>query len=814
MEQTSFLVREPAPKRGVRSLARDTAGRFKGGSGPPPASAEVATVQKAEFLFPPFSFDGIQYPNLSAIIRTRSNGLGIGFYDTMEGTDADLASFFRDLVDDVLHYPYTIQPAGPGAAYAEHAKLFKFALDSIPNRQNVIRHFLTAYARGFSVTERMYRVVDRGDWRGAVIYDALLDKPQRWFAFDMKRNLLLKTFENYYPGLPVDPNKFIVLSFGTNSNPWGEALFDLCYWPWYLKHHALKNQAVFMEKWASPTAKAEYEWSPNGEKLNQENRDKAIEVLQSIQNDSSIAVPKGMLVTLLESARNGTVSFESYINQLTEMESRVVTGQLLTSMGTDGGSHALGKVHEKRAANKVEMLADFVSHAISRYIGRDLVDRNYGPQDAYPTLKILAKSPVSRQADAELEKLLIENGHEMSRSWSDEAFGVVPPIDANDKLVFPTGLQPDQTVPVPASLAAPVKFAAPPEVKQLHAEAKVSAKATLAQHKAVGASAVKKAKPAIKKVTASLADTLRTKKKANDATKATVAAGLKTAQGVGDLGSALDNMLHPDSIAVADPVGVDLADDSEPTPPAISDDAKLALALQVLAIADRIAEAAKDAPAETTGDAAADSMTDPQGVSVDSVFGNLFEGTHSTNIASISTGQLRKNLASPAFRKNFPYCMIVVTNPNARLSHQMMDGYVLTSEEAQYSSFLPPFDYGCDCKVVPISVARAKAAGLTGAEPTGSMDSFLRGKGAQPNSFGPGYRTPAGETFTPGTAPGFAPAFAGTDRRVQLEALRQKAADLAQDDPQAWASTKLWLAWLFGYDVLSQDPQPEEETNP
>lgn len=436
----------PPPAKSVRQFARDTGGRFR--RGPVPTTAEVATIDKAEFYSPISEFE---YPNLSAIVRTRSQGQGIAFYDTMEGTDADLASFFRDLVDDVLHYPYTIKAASSKAEHKEHAKFFRFALQSLPNRQNIIRHFLTAYARGFSVTEKIYRIVDRGDWTGAVIFDRLLDKPQRWFTFDMERRLRFRTFQNYTPGELVSPEKFIVVTFGTNSNPYGEALYDLCYWPWFLKHHAMKNQAVFMEKWATPTAIAEYEWSSN-EKLNAENRKKALEVMMGVQNDSAIALPKGMDVKLLESMRTGTISFEGYISQLTEMESRVVTGQLLTSMGVEGGSYALGKVHEKRAANKVEMLADFVSAVISRSIGQDLVDRNYGPQDAYPSFHIIAKNPVSRQADVELEKSLLMNGHEISRAWSDEAFQIVNPDGPDDALSFPPDAQPSQTLPVNQNL--------------------------------------------------------------------------------------------------------------------------------------------------------------------------------------------------------------------------------------------------------------------------------------------------------------------------------------------------------------------------
>jgi phage gp29-like protein len=793
VEQLSFVDDGRRPRR---DYARDAEGRFlstASARGPVPSSAEVATIGKAEFLAP---LSMLEYPNLSAIIRGRSEGQGIRFYDTMEGTDSDLAGFFRDLVDDVLHYPYTIRAASDDPAHKEHAAFFNYVIESIPNWQNVVRHFLTAYARGFAVTEKMFRVVDRGDWKGAVVYDNLMDKPQRWFTFDTDRRLRLRTYQNYIPGELVDQGKFIVTVFGSTSNPFGEALFDLCYWAWYLKHHALKNQALFMEKWAAPTAKAEYEWSSN-DKLNQENRQKALSVLQSIQSDQSIAVPKGMIVSLLESMRNGTVSFESYIDQLTEMESRIVTGQLLTSMGASGGSHALGKVHEKRAANKVEMLADFVSEEIGRKIGRDLIDRNYGPQDAYPTFQILAQSPLSRQADAELEKTLLANGHKISRSFSDKAFQIVTPTDAGDELTIPVGEQPSQDLPVNPNLAAPQKvaLASAPEHRGLHAGARAAAAETLRHLDAVGRKASAAARPAIRKAVKGLAKTVR-KTDPKKLKKATVYRGLKGID-VHDLGNVMEQMVSPTGAPQVS-MAVDVPSDA---PPAISEAALLALALQMIGIAERVADAAVDAPEGMDGPAYADSLTDPNGAAIDDAFANMFEGTHSTNISSIATAQLRANLSDPAYRKKFPYVMIV-TKPDARLPHLMMDGFILSAEEAQYSPFLPPFGFGCRCQAVPISAETAKSTGLTGAAPAGPLDDFLRGKGATPSPSG-GYTGPDGQKFTPGGQPGFQPAYASTDYNVQLEALRAKAEALRAEDPEAWAALKTWLDWLFGRDILA-----------
>lgn len=247
-----------------------------------------------------------------------------------------------------------------------------------------------------------------------------------------------------------------------------------------------------------------------------------------------------------------------------------------------------------------------------------------------------------------------------------------------------------------------------------------------------------------------------------------------------------------------------LAAHDEPMPPPdIPLVAKLALALQVLSVVDRAVGAANDAPPEMSSDELADSLTDRAGADIAGVAANLFEGTHATNIASVATADLRRKLADPKFRADHPYVMIVTTNPDARVGHKMLDGFVMSSEEAQFSSMLPPFDFGCDCQAIPLTVAQSKAAGLIGAMPV-SLDAQLRSKGVTRTPFGD-YIAPGGTPISIGVAPGFRPAYGTTDVFVQTDALRAKAHEIMLEEPDAWLELQGWLLWLFGVDILRED---------
>lgn len=803
---------------------------------PQGAMGEIATVQKGEFLG---QFASLEYPTLSAIRRNRAQGQGLRFYETMLLTDADIRGLLNRIYDAVLHYPTIVRAAeGPNPAYKVHAAFIDFATKQVPHLQNALRHKLSSYDRGFAVTEKVYEVVQRGEWTGAVIHVDLLDKPARWFTFDPERRLRFRTTSSYSPGELVPQQKFMVTTYGTNSDPFGDPILDAAYWPWRIRHQAFKNQAIYHDKWAIPTGKAKYQ-SSTDPVANEANRIKALRVLQAIQADSSIAYPEGMDLGLLESTRNGSISFETYLDQMWSIISRLITGQTLAGSGQKGGSYALGKVHAEAIANKVEMLATFVSRYYSREL-RELVDINFGPQDAYPSFEILARDMLFKQAHLELEQVMMQNGHKVSVAFSDRVLQNVLPENAADTLTPPPATVPGQVLPVSPQLAAGddedpeetsraarwqatvararVGLQARGEAgaaeaqlvllaahRALHAHAAEKAKAIRGQLEKIGATATAQARPAITRAVKTIAKRMRGKKSPKGVTKAHLLKGLKGYDGAGLSGVFQTMLTGPSSVSFA----------ASDQPPDISDAAKLALALQMLAIVDSVSRAAGDAPDGMTGSEFADSLTDPNGAAVDEAHANLFEGTHGTNIASIATAALRRKLDDPAYRKAYPYVMVVVTNPNARLGHRMLDGYVMSAEDARYSPFLPPFDFGCDCQVVPISAAKAVEMGLTGARPTGAVVDFMRAKGASPSPYGASseYVGPNGERFNVGPPPGFAPAFASTDMYAQLQALRTKAAELARTDPDAWAALKNWLLWLFAFDVLTEDPPPEEAPN-
>lgn len=412
-------------------IVRDGTGRFRKKPTEIPKSAEVATVTRGEllgdFVISP------EYPNSSEIIREKASGRGIRLYDHMLKTDGDLKSFETDLSDDVVKSPLYVSAASEAPEHQEHKRFLDFQIERMSGFQASHRHLLKAYGYGFSVMEKTWEVVTRGEWAGAVVFRKLIDKPARWFTFDLQRRLRIRTSQSYSPGELVDPKKFIVTTWGTNDSPWGDPMLDYCYWPWRFRHHAFKGEAVWFDRWANPTGLVEYETSADPA-TNVINRAKAVDVMEAIQESRTVGVPKGLLVSLLESARNGSISWSGYRESIRQIMSRIWTGQILLGTGDQGGSYAAMEVHQEQEGKRVQALGDFSAETWTD-IFRESIDRNYGPQDVYPTVQIFTK-PLSEQLlGLQVVQLKQVTGHKVSASWSNAQIQNVLPESPEDELV-------------------------------------------------------------------------------------------------------------------------------------------------------------------------------------------------------------------------------------------------------------------------------------------------------------------------------------------------------------------------------------------
>lgn len=424
----------------------------------------------------------------SELLRTKSErGWRVGeLYDRMISSDLDLAGYIGKRLDAVLTLPRWIRPADSSPAALEVAEFCRAALSQIKGFDINLRHQLESRPKGLAIDELLWERLSRGPLAGAWMPVAAIDRPMWRFKF--KAGQLFVRRLSGSPDLVAHPAKFLAMRFGTKDSPWGRGFLEDLYWHWYLKKNGLKFFAVFLDKWAQPTAIGKYRHqSGDGkEKLNEEAQRDLLAAIEAIQSEYGVTLPEGLTIDLLEATRSGSANYESFLGVLNRSMANAILGEVDTSGAAKGpGSFAKAEVSNAVRKEKVTLDAHDLSAHLRDHLLAPLVAVNFGPDVAVPRFEIdaieaedrklrqegaaavlAAGLPVPRR-DFYAVHLVREpaEGEEVVRSASPAA--PVPPVPPADPAPLPQPpVDPDQHPADPepslSSSATAVQLAAPP----------------------------------------------------------------------------------------------------------------------------------------------------------------------------------------------------------------------------------------------------------------------------------------------------------------------------------------------------------------
>jgi phage gp29-like protein len=332
-----------------------------------------------------------EIPHPSRFVRERSEiGDRVGeLYTRMIETDTTLAGLWEKRVKAVLSLPRFIRAADSTPAAEETALFVRTALSQISLRVVPISNTLEAILKGVAINEILWERQPRGPLAGAWLPVDLIDRPMwrfGWSAVDRSLQIVSNPLRSISAApIPAPPMKFQVLSYGTKDNPWGRALLDRLYWVWYLKKHASKYWALFVERFAQPLAKGTYPYKPGQEATNKEQQDRLLAILNAIRTGTSVALPEGLDITFLEASRGGDASYAAFLAWLDRAEALLLLGEVDTSGLAKGpGSYAKSQVSNEVRLETVDhdahLLGSFETDTLIRWI----VLLNFGPDAPIP----------------------------------------------------------------------------------------------------------------------------------------------------------------------------------------------------------------------------------------------------------------------------------------------------------------------------------------------------------------------------------------------------------------------------------------------
>lgn len=323
---------------------------------------------------------------------------GYAIYDLMQ-RDAQIQACLMIKKLAVLSRGWEVHPASEDSRDVQVADFVRFALDEMRGTIiDVLFNVLDALAKGFSVMEMNYCVLDKEPHRGRVGLASIKAKDPSTFAFDtdefMNVRGLTRTVASFdrlrmlssseSRGV-LSPEKFVVYSYMPRyESPYGTSDLRAAYKHYWSKDVLTRFMNLYLEKYGSPTVRGAYKRGTP-----KQAQEELLKVLDRIQQRTAIVIPEDVQIELLEATRGGEAGYLQAIEFHDKQIARAILCQtLMTDEGTRVGSFALAKVHLdvlKMCLRKLKR--DLEESVMQEQVIKRLVDYNF-TVSAYPTFSL------------------------------------------------------------------------------------------------------------------------------------------------------------------------------------------------------------------------------------------------------------------------------------------------------------------------------------------------------------------------------------------------------------------------------------------
>lgn len=406
----------------------------------------AATVTGVRSPFPGFVTD-LTPDLLAAVLRAADSGDPIRYLElaeTIEERDLHYAGVLGTRKRSVSQLEITVEAGGEDATSEGHAELVRAWLkrDTLADE---IFDVLDAVAKGRSYTEIIWEVSE-GDY----LPGRLEWRDPRWFELD-RHDLTTPLLKVEGGRMPLPQAKFIVASIKAKSGlPMRSGIARQALWAYMFKSFANKDWAIFTQNFGQPVRIGRYDDGAT-------EAQKAIlyEAVASIAGDCAAMIPRGMDIEFVES-KSISASADLYLARcswLDQQVSKAVLGQTATTDAIAGG-HAVGQEHREVQEDIERADAVALAAILNRDVVRWIVDLNFGPQRAYPHLKIGRKEDTDVELLVNSVQKLVPLGLRVDANEMRTILGLKTPEPDAD-LLAPAATSAPPVTPAPALSPAP-----------------------------------------------------------------------------------------------------------------------------------------------------------------------------------------------------------------------------------------------------------------------------------------------------------------------------------------------------------------------
>lgn len=283
---------------------------------------------------------------------------------------------------------------------------------------------------GFSVSEKLPAIVDRGKWRGKWTIQSLKAKDTQWLQLetDTFRNVtgIYATTGNM--GHMYDPSDFVVYSYlPFFSNPFGMSDLRAAYRAIKMILAAVQMRMILLDKYSGPYLIGRYK--------DPANRARIEAAMSAARSQGWISLPEGTDVQVMNLLQSGTSEFQASIDDLRKEIAISISGAFLHMLeGSNPGVRGNSSVQKENTDTFVWLLAITLAAALNQQVVPDLVDPNYGESIARPTVSLAAVTPDDIIAQLSIDEKLKQLGLDLSKSSLYDRAKRRPPKDKADTI--------------------------------------------------------------------------------------------------------------------------------------------------------------------------------------------------------------------------------------------------------------------------------------------------------------------------------------------------------------------------------------------
>jgi len=389
--------------------------------------------------------DGLTPARLAGIHREAANGHSLRYVELaedIEERDLHYAAVLGTRRRSVSQLPITVEAASDDPAHVEHADLVRgWVAEGV--LEDALFDMTDSIGKGYAVLEIIWGVE-----AGRFLPVALEWRSQRWFDTDRVDGDTIMLREGATL-LPLSPHKFLVHRHPNKSGlVMRSGIARLCSWAWMFKAFTVKDWAQFVQNYGQPIRLGRY-----GADSTDGDRAVLWRAVANIAGDCAAIVPKGMEIEFVEvkNSNDGSKLYLERADWLNREISKAVLGQVATTDAVSGG-HAVSQEHRLVQEDIERFDARRLSVTVTRQLVRNIVAFNFGPQAAYPKLRIGRPDEVPLGVLADALHKLVPLGLRVEASQIRDRLGLEEPEDGCEVL-GPAGMGPPPKPGAPGGAA-------------------------------------------------------------------------------------------------------------------------------------------------------------------------------------------------------------------------------------------------------------------------------------------------------------------------------------------------------------------------